>query len=74
MGGKVWTLSHDKLEELGKHFGFSIKIPKESPYYKEEKKTHTQGERERMREREREKVNRGKRLLTGKSELRVDGC
>jgi len=43
-------------------------MPKESPYYKEEKHTHTQ------REREREKANGGKRLLTGKSELRVDGC
>ena len=71
MGGKVWTLSHDKLEELGKHFGFSIKIPKESPYYKEEKKT--QREREGENERERES-KRGKKLLTGKSELRVDGC
>ena len=68
MGGKIWSLSHDKLEELGKHFGFSIEMPKESPYYKEEKNTHTHTERER------EKANGGKRLLTGKSELRVDGC
>ena len=44
-------------------------MPKESPYYKEGKKTHTHTKRERERE-----ANRGKRLLTGKSELRVDGC
>ena len=66
MGGKIWSLSHDKLEELGKHFGFSNEMPKESPYYKEEKKTHTHTHKERERERERERSKQGQKAINWK--------